>query len=74
MDIVRASKWIRRSGMLPSRAVLRHRKSDDTYITHIQLKNPKGNLSYILGHYDMSYKQGLADFNKRAKSLGSALG
>ena len=69
MNIVKASKWVKRSGMLPSRVVIRHRKMDDSYITHVQVKKEEGGTYYVWGHYDMTEAEARKDFTRRVKSL-----
>ena len=69
VSVIKRSKWVKGAGMLPSRVILWHRKSDDSYITHVEVKNETGTLSFVWGHYDMSRAVALKDFNKRVKSL-----
>ena len=69
VSVVKKSKWVKGLGMLPSRAILWHRKSDDSYITHIEVKNEKGALYFIWGHYDMTRAEAERDFAKRVRSL-----
>lgn len=70
VQVVKRSKWTKGGkGSLPARVVLWHRKSDDSYITHMEVKNENGTLSFIWGHYDMTKAQAIKDFNKRVKSL-----
>ena len=69
VTVKKKSKWVHGRGMLPSRVVLWHRKSDDSYITHIEVKHENGALEFIWGHYDMTKVQAEKDFAKRLKSL-----
>ncbi len=70
MQIIKSSRWVERKGMLPSRVVIRHRKMDNSYITHVQVKPESGGEPcFVWGHYDMSEAQALNDFDRRVKSL-----
>jgi len=71
VQVVRASKINKGGkGQLPARVVMWHRKADNSYITHVEVYPPKPQKPYFVwGHYDMSRKEALADFNKRVKKL-----
>lgn len=69
VSVIKKSKWVKRSGMLPSRVVLWHRKGDDSYITHVETMNENDTLSFVWGHYDMTRASAEKDFTRRVKSL-----
>jgi len=68
--VIKKSRWnLGGRGDLPTRVVLWHRKSDDSYITHVEVKQENGALSFIWGHYDMTRAGAERDFAKRIKTL-----
>ena len=69
VTVIKQSKWVKGQGTLPSRVILWHRKGDNSYITHVEVKNETGTLSFVWGHYDMTKAQAEKDFAKRVKSL-----
>jgi hypothetical protein len=71
VTVVRASKVKKGGkGTLPARVVIWHRKSDNSYITHVEVYPPKPQKPYFVwGHYDMSKGEALEDFAKRVKRL-----
>jgi len=69
VTVIKRSKWVKGVGMLPSRVILWHRKMDNSYITHVEVKRENGAWDFIWGHYDMTKTQAEKDFAKRVKTL-----
>ena len=69
VTVVKRSKWVKGMGMLPSRIILWYRKSDNSYITHVEVKQENGAWGFVWGHYDMTKAEALRDFAKRVKTL-----
>lgn len=71
--IERASNWVRKDGLSPSRVVI-HRVLDarpgaEPYATHVQVSNPDGTRTSIWGHYDMSLEDADQDYAERLALL-----
>jgi len=69
VSVIKRSPWVKGRGMLPSRIILWHRKSDDSYVTHVEVKQENGALSFVWGHYDMSKAKAMKDFTRRVRTL-----
>jgi hypothetical protein len=78
VNVIETSEWTQgSSGKLPARVVLWKREDKEykevykhaLFITHIEVNQENGELSFIWGHYDLNLEEAIADFNRRVESL-----